>query len=269
MIIYHGKWQRPVIVPMPVEVAGLLQPVISLNGTWRHKRNVQDKQYKIKSEIEAEAEIPSSWEDIEVPCDTAMAYCKREADRTDDEHIFERTISIPDSFKNKQVFLRFEGANCYARVWIDGNFVASHYGGFTTWNCNITDYITPGQNSVLRVITEDRSRELNPHCRGGLIRDVWLMALPEIHITRLHGETTFDDEYKDATLKVMLGTSCRGKEEAEVELKLISPAGEEMEMDIPVVTFDGLCPEKEIEIKVESPLKWDADTLGFIPWRQG
>ena len=253
MIIHPGKWVRSTVLPVPVEVNGLKTSVISLNGKWKLKLNPQGNYWDNSSGLDG-------WEDIMVPSDISVIRNKEGIKIG--EYAYKKIISIPADFKGKKIFLRFEGSNGFTRVWVDGHYVTEHRNGFITWNCDITDYVTPGYDAVLTVGINEDADDVSGFNRGGLIRDVWLMALPEIHITRLHGETTFDDEYKDATLKVMLGTSCRGKEEAEVELKLISPAGEEMEMDIPVVTFDGLCPEKEIEIKVESPLKWDAEH----PW---
>ena len=259
MIIHQGKWQRPSIIPVPSEVAGLPQPVISLNGKWKYKNDLPKNSRLTSEDID-------SWEEIIVPGDMStmspvisLKNSEEISPATDREYAYKRVISIPDSFENKQVILRFEGSNCHTRIWIDGFYVSSHYGGFTAWDCNITGFVIPGQDSILTVGITEKPAELNPYNKGGLIRDIKLLAVPQVCITRFHGETYFDDEYRDAELKVMLGTSCRGKEQAEVELKLISPSGKEVDIDMSALKFNGQCPERDLSIKIKSPLKWDAE----------
>ena len=106
------------------------------------------------------------------------------------------------------MFLRFDGVYSYARVWVNGKFVREHHGGFTSWDCDITEFVTPGQTAWLTVGVTDRADEISyasnyaKHYIGGILRGVKLLILPADYLTRFHIETDFDSAYKDATLKV-------------------------------------------------------------------
>lgn len=63
------------------------------------------------------------------------------------EYPYKKQISIPSDYNGKKVVLRFEGVYSYARVWVNGNYVRDHTGGFTAWDCDITDYVTPGESA--------------------------------------------------------------------------------------------------------------------------
>ena len=50
---------------------------------------------------------------------------------------------------NKNVILNFNGSDYETTVWINGNFVTKHYGGYTAFSCDITKYLTLGENVIV------------------------------------------------------------------------------------------------------------------------
>ena len=51
---------------------------------------------------------------------------------------------------------------------------------------------------------EDKAGEISIFNYGGLIRDVTIYAVPEVHLTRMHCDTVFDRSFTDAALTVHL-----------------------------------------------------------------
>lgn len=121
------------------------------------------------------------------------------------EYYYRRSLTLPESFGGRRVFLRFEGVYSHARVWINNRFVQSHVGGFTTWDCEITPFAGEDQITLVIGVTDaegERRGPWNPggekissgawasyyaHCNiGGILRDITAFALPEHHIARTH-----------------------------------------------------------------------------------
>jgi hypothetical protein len=174
-------------------------------------------------------------------------------------------VQIPAAATGKTVLIRFDGVYSYARVWVNGKFVREHHGGFTSWDCNITEHVTPGQTAVITVGVTDRADEISyasnyaKHYIGGILRGVKLVVLPAVHVSRLHVETDFDSSFKDARLKVMAGLVTPGGRDSKLSLHLLDPEGKSLPLSPNSVAFPDDKREVSIEIPVSSPMKWDAE----------
>lgn len=242
-------WPRPVIPPLPASTAGVGEPVISLNGTW--KLNPHPPKGFWSNAID-----PASWPDAEVPGYTETQGFVIEEDQ---EYAYRRRIHIPADWAGKKVFLRFDGVSCYARVWVDGAHVRDHYGGFTTWYCDITGHVSPGRDAWLTVGVTHKPREISVFHLGGIIRDVRLVALPADYATRLHVQTDLDGAYRDATLHVTAAVAFGQGSRAQVSLALWDPQGNPVALSPREIALSREQPEATVAIPVAAPLKWDAE----------
>jgi beta-galactosidase/beta-glucuronidase len=91
-----------------------------------------------------------------------------------------------------------------ATVWINGREAGRHRGGFTTWTCDITGLVTAGTPAELLVGLKSLPGQLNAAQTGGLIRPVLLLALPPVHIGRLHCRTCRSTNEVDFDLHIQL-----------------------------------------------------------------
>lgn len=85
----------------------------------------------------------------------------------------------------RRTFLHFGAANYEAEVWVNGEFVGSHVGGFTPFDLEITAPLRDGENAVVVCVDNARRRDGVPALDtdwwnyGGLTRDVRLVEVPE------------------------------------------------------------------------------------------
>ena len=139
---------------------------------------------------------------------------------------YKRDIKIPEDFAGHRILLRFDGVYSYARVWVNGRFVRDHHGGFTTWDCDITDFAAPGQSAWLTVEVTDGMDEISygsgyaHHLIGGILRDVSLLAIPQDHFSHLHIETDLDADFRNARLKISAGVLFHESEKAGISFYL-------------------------------------------------
>jgi beta-glucuronidase len=58
---------------------------------------------------------------------------------------YQRTVWVPRGWEGRRIVLHFESATHRATVWVNEAEVVSHEGGYTPFEADITDHVTPGQ----------------------------------------------------------------------------------------------------------------------------
>ncbi len=100
---------------------------------------------------------------------------------------YAKVLSIPDDWKEKQVFLDFEGANQETEVYINGKKVGKHIGGYTAFRFNLSSHLGFGENNLLTVRVTNEHNEDIPPLRmdytfyGGIYRNVRLIVTDPVH----------------------------------------------------------------------------------------
>src|SRR6476646_8264569 len=90
--------------------------------------------------------------------------------------------------EHTRVFVYFGAANYFTRVYLNGQDLGEHEGGFTPFNFEVTDQIREGENFVVAEVNNARRRDAVPTVNtdwwnyGGLTRDVMLVEVPETYI---------------------------------------------------------------------------------------
>lgn len=231
-------WNRQQVVPLPLTVCEINDPLVCLNGEdWKLSLSPSDMFYLSEDTL-------TVWENTTVP---------KQLLPTEKDYAYAHTFSIPKEWNGKRIFLRFDGVNCYARVYINGHFAGDHYGGFVSWDCEITEYVNPDGSNLLVLGVSNDPGGICPFHSGGIIRDITLFALPDTYISRFHAETTFDEAYTNAQLKVY--SQLQGGD-GSLELTLQSPSGETT--DLGVVNLTASEDHSDI-FEISAPLKWDSE----------
>jgi len=90
--------------------------------------------------------------------------------------------------EHTRLFVDFGAANYFTRVYLNGEALGEHEGGFTPFNFEITDKIKEGDNFLVVEVNNARRRDAVPALNtdwwnyGGLTRDVVLVEEPETYI---------------------------------------------------------------------------------------
>jgi len=246
---------NPVIIPIPNSVSGTNTPTLSLNGTWKFTMDPSQEFWR-------NSVNPRSWADIQVPGEALMQGFNI---KQDVEYPYKKKTHIPEEFSGQRIFLQFDGVYSYARVWLNGKFIRDHHGGFTTWNCEITDQVVPGESAWITVGVTDPSDAISwgsayaKHNMGGIIRNVRMIAVPTDPITSFHAITDFDSTYTDATLKIEAAVDFTEHRQGKVMLSLMDPSGEEVALSPGSIHLTRQNQGKTVSIPIKHPKKWDAE----------
>jgi beta-galactosidase len=147
------------------------------------------------------------WHDMAVPSNWEMAgYSHPTYNNPDDAAgLYRRWVDVPASFSGQQVLWHFDGVWDSAEIFINGQRVGYHESGFTAFDIDVTSALKPGEKNLfaVRVCKQTKSVDLDTGdfwSLGGIYRENYLVALPQLHVDDITLVTDLDAKYVDATL---------------------------------------------------------------------
>ena len=110
---------------------------------------------------------------------------------------YRKKIFISKDMMNKYAFLHFDGVMSYAKIFVNGEFVGEHKGGYTPFKLDITKTLKYEQENLLVLYVDSHEREEIPPfgfmvdylTYGGIYREVRLEYVNEISIANCHIKT--------------------------------------------------------------------------------
>lgn len=120
--------------------------------------------------------------------------------RHDDHMLYRRNFEVPADWRGQRLLLHFGAVDQRATVWVNGQRVGEHHGGFTSFTIDITDTVRPGARQRLTVAAEDRNEDA-PYPVGkqrnepggifytgssGIWQTVWIEPVPRTHLADLN-----------------------------------------------------------------------------------
>jgi len=93
------------------------------------------------------------------------------------------------SYTNRHFFVKFDGAFSVAEVYVNGNYLGQHQGGFAAFVFDVTPYVNVGADNVIAVKVNNAFNANIPPLTadftffGGLYRDVHLLVTDPVQIS--------------------------------------------------------------------------------------
>ena len=242
-----------------------------LNGLWKF-HYAKNYQSTIPG-FEKEEYCCKSWDDIRVPAHIQMEgydapqYANTQYPWEGREELksgelptrfnpvasYAKYFELPENMKGKKVFVSFQGAESGIAVWLNGNFVGYSEDTFTPSEFELTPYLKEGDNKLAAQVfkwTSGSWLEDQDFFRfSGIYRDVYLYAIPEVHVSDMDVRALLDETFTKADLDIKLKATKAGK----VRITL-SKDGEVMQ-----TLEDALTEESHYVMKVENPKLWSAE----------
>jgi len=138
----------------------------SLDGAWQfvtdpssdgHDRGLHRPDADWPDDAETVA-VPGAWQEHDEHCEyTGSAW-------------YRRTLSVADSDPGDRAFLAFDAIDYEATVYVDGREVGTHRGGYTPFEVEVTDALSPGESVVAVEVTDPTDLSEIPHGKQG---DPW------------------------------------------------------------------------------------------------
>lgn len=261
-----------------------------LNGDWKFHWVKQPSErpvdfYKPGYDVSAwkEIPVPSNWEmlgygtpiytNITYPIRNNPPFIQGQRGYTVEKEpnavgSYRREFSLPADWKNKEVFIHFDGVYSAMYLWINGKKVGYSQGANNDAEFNITQYVKPGKNilavEVYRWSDGSYLEDQDMFRLSGIHRDVYLVATPKLRLRDVHLTSVISDRFDKADLCVKADVKNYGKSavNASVRIALLDAGGKTLRTFTTAV--GNLAAGKEIclpaKASIRDPQLWSAET---------
>lgn len=170
---------------------------------------------------------------------------------------YTRTFDLQDNFAGKKIYISFQGVESAFYLWINDVFVGYSEDSFTPSEFDVTDVLKK-ENNQIKVKVYKRSSaswiEDQDFWRfSGIFRDVYLYAVPEIHVRDMYIHASLDDTYTHGIFQAELSVS--GESKGSVSFKITDFSGNTVASgeNIPVSNMVNL------DCRIDNVKKWSAE----------
>ena len=236
---YEQPWQQP---------DETKAEYINLNGTWKFMYVAGTSSGPGSSEFQAKDYNDNSWGTIRVPLSWEMANYGKPVytnvgypfqDNAPKANVgwtqygvtdhnatgfYRRTITIPESWNDKRVFIHFDGVYSAAVVWVNGKYVGYSQGSNTDAEFDLTGFVTTGDNQLsVRVYRWCDGSYLEGQDMwhlSGIHRDVYLVATPKVFVSDHYITSSLNTAATSGSMSVKLTVDNRNAVSANKTLQV-------------------------------------------------
>ena len=262
---------------------------INLNGTWKFKYVAGTSYGPGSSEFQRKDYDDSKWDNIRVPLSWEMANYGKPVytnvgypfqDNAPNANVgwtqygvtdhnatgfYRRTITIPETWKDKRVFVHFDGVYSAAVVWVNGKYVGYSQDSNTDAEFDITGFVTTGDNQLsVRVYRWCDGSYLEGQDMwhlSGIHRDVYLVATPKVFVADHYITSSLNSDATSGSMSVKLTVDNRNNASATKTLQVTLLDRDGKEIATGTETYSGTAKaEKTVTLNSLSSLHpWSAE----------
>ncbi|GHV04362.1 beta-galactosidase [Bacteroidia bacterium] len=223
---------------------GTGRSVYSMNPAWRfYKGNVAG--------AEAKGFSDKDWEVVSLP--HGIEYLSPEASgcvNYQGEVWYRKHFTLTAALKGKHLFLHFEAIMGKSKVFVNGQLLTEHFGGYLPVIVDVTNVLKPDEDNVIAVWADNSDDPTYPPGKaqdvldflylGGIYRDCWLVVHNHTFITDSNYESETAggglfvafDKVSEVSAEVLLKTHIRNASEksfaGSVEYLLLKADGQQV-----------------------------------------
>jgi beta-galactosidase len=95
---------------------------------------------------------------------------------------YRKHFQVTESDRGKRIYVDFDGAMAYAKVWLNGKYVGEWPYGYTSFRLDLTPYINIGKENIIAVRLDTKNWDSRWYPGAGLYRNVWLTKTSQVHV---------------------------------------------------------------------------------------
>ena len=238
---------------------------ILLNNDWNFRFS-----HQVQKGTEVRVDLPHTWNAQDALC--GKIDYKRGIGN------YEKNLFIRPEWKGKRLFIRFEGVNNIADVFINRRHIGEHRGGYGAFIFEITGKVEYGkENSILVRVNNGEQLDIMPlvgdfNFYGGIYRDVHLLITDETCISPLDyaspGVRLIQDSVSHRYAKVRaivdLSNGSSGNQEVELNVRLLDGQRVVKEGTKNVNLSGNEVMQQELTFEIDQPHLWNGRQDPFL-----
>jgi len=175
-----------------------------------------------------------------------------------------KTFTVPETWNGKRIFISFQGVESAFYVWLNSRFVGYAEDSFTPSEFELTPFLRDGENrlavEVYRFSTGSWLEDQDFWRFSGIFRDVYLYALPSVHVRDLHVRTELNEDFTRGEAVVTVECANVPGETVKAIAILQDAAGHEIARgEVAFASPADPAARGTVRLAVEHPLLWSAE----------
>ena len=172
-----------------VSQSGDLPPVYnglrghSFNAGWKFNRGDV-------SGAQATTFSDSSWRSVDLPHDWSieLAFNSSSPAGSNGGYLdggvgwYRKSFTVDQASSGHRVLIEFDGVYMNSQVWINGTSLGTRPYGYTSFEYDLTPYVTFGGNNVVAVRVNNNQPNSRFYSGSGIYRNVWLTTVNPVHV---------------------------------------------------------------------------------------
>lgn len=253
-----------VVLFQPVLPGASSREMILLNDNWRFRFV-----YQVQKNSPYRVDLPHTW--------NAQDALSGKQDYYRGAAVYEKELIVPSEWQGKRLFLRFEGVNTVAHLFINDTYWGEHRGGYGAFVFEITDAVKYDDRNKLMVrVSNALDLGVMPlvgdfNFYGGIYRDVYLLVTEEACISPLDYaspgvyliQNKVTKESADVEARIMLSNIASNKP-VDVHLKITD--GDKVVLDksqtLDLEVVDNI--PVSLSFSIQNPRLWNGKKDPFI-----
>lgn len=147
---------------------------------------------------------------------------------------YSRSINVPSEWKTKKTFLTIGACDWETTIWLDGNLIGKHQGGYVPFSFNLTPYLKYDSDQKLVIRVDDDAGDPDKFKRGhalygkqgygnarGIWQTVYLEARGKDYIEAVH----FNPDIDNSKVNVSVYVKNDSKDILPLSLKIKTDSG--------------------------------------------
>lgn len=238
---------------------------ILLNNDWNFRFS-----HQVQKGTEVRVDLPHTW--------NAQDALSGKIDYKRGIGNYEKNLFIRPEWKGKRLFIRFEGVNNIADVFINRRHIGEYRGGYGAFIFEITGKVEYGkENSILVRVNNGEQLDIMPlvgdfNFYGGIYRDVHLLITDETCISPLDyaspGVRLIQDSVSHRYAKVRaivdLSNGSSGNQEVELNVRLLDGQRVVKEGTKNVNLSGNEVMQQELTFEIDQPHLWNGRQDPFL-----
>ena len=238
---------------------------ILLNNDWNFRFS-----HQVQKGTEVRVDLPHTW--------NAQDALSGKIDYKRGIGNYEKNLFIRPEWKGKRLFIRFEGVNNIADVFINRRHIGEHRGGYGAFIFEITGKVEYGkENSILVRVNNGEQLDIMPlvgdfNFYGGIYRDVHLLITDETCISPLDYATpgvrliqdSVSHRYAKVRAIVDLSNGSSGNQEVELNVRLLDGQRVVKEGTKNVNLSGNEVMQQELTFEIDQPHLWNGRQDPFL-----
>lgn len=238
---------------------------ILLNNDWNFRFS-----HQVQKGTEVRVDLPHTW--------NAQDALSGKIDYKRGIGNYEKNLFIRSEWKGKRLFIRFEGVNNIADVFVNRRHIGEHRGGYGAFIFEITGKVEYGkENSILVRVNNGEQLDIMPlvgdfNFYGGIYRDVHLLIIDETCISPLNyaspGVRLIQDsvshKYAKVRAVVDLSNGSSGNREVELNVRLLDGQRVVKEGTKKVNLSGNAAMQQEFTFEIDQPHLWNGRQDPFL-----